>query len=110
MMFAFEIAMQHLCTDPFLDFVDYDKVHATHRFGAYTVSHGTAVPELRKLRAVATMRLAMEHICKPAFLHCVDYGRLIATNISLCSIASYGLGRLICLDLYSLSDDSSSDS
>ena len=103
---GFDIAMEHICRDPFLDFVDYDKLHATSHFGAYTVSHGTAVPELRKLQAAATMRLAMEHICKPAFLHCVDYGRLIATNRSFCGIASYGFAGLL---IYGLSDDSSSE-
>ena len=84
MMFAFEIAMQHICTDPFLDFVDYDKLHATSHFGAYTVSHGTAVPELRKRQLAATMRCGLEmalvHICNDPFLHFVDYGRLVATS------------------------------
>ena len=79
-----EMALVHICTDPFLDFVDYDKLHATHRFGAYTVSHGTAVPELRKLRAVATMQwgleVAMVQVCKRPFLEVDDYRAILSTS------------------------------
>ena len=73
-----DIAMEHICREPFLDFVDYGRLVPTSRFGAYTVSHGTAVAELRRLQAAATMQcgfdLAMKHICRDDFLDIVDYG------------------------------------
>ena len=35
---GFDIAMEHICRDPFLDFVDYGRLVATSRFGADTIS------------------------------------------------------------------------
>ena len=81
---GFDIAMEHICRDPFLNFVDYDWLAATSHFGAYAVSHGTAVAELRRLQAAATMRCgfetAMAHICRYPFFHVVDYCSLAATS------------------------------
>ena len=39
---GFDIAMEHICRDPFLDFVDYGRLVATSRFGADKVSYGMA--------------------------------------------------------------------
>ena len=108
---GFDIAMEHICRDPFLDFVDYGRLVATSRFGAYTVSHGTAVAELRRLQAAATMRcgleMALAHICNDPFLHFVDYGRLVATSRFGADKVSYGMAGML---IYDLSDDSSSES
>ena len=86
--------MEHICRDPYLDFVDYDKLHATSRFGAYTVSHGTAALELRKLQAAATMRwgleVAMVQICKRPFLEIADYRAIVRTRwLFWCKHSSY---------------------
>ena len=111
MMFAFDIAMQHICTDPFLDFVDYDKLHATSRFGAYTVSRGTAVAELRKLRAAATMQwgleVAMVQICKHPFLEVADYRAILRTS---CFGADTLSGVLAVMVYTHFVDDSGSES
>ena len=69
--------MEHICIDPFLDFVDYGRLVATSRFGAYTVSHGTAVAELRMR---CGLEVALAHICNKLWLNLVDYGRLVATG------------------------------
>ena len=111
MMFAFDIAMQHICTDPFLDFVDYDKLHATSHFGAYTVSHGTAVPELRKLRAAATMQwgleVAMVKVCRRPFLQVDDYRAILSTSSFGADILS---GVLAVMVYTHFLDDSGSES
>ena len=74
---GFDIAMEHICRDPFLDFVDYGRLAATSRCGAHTVSHGTAVAELRMR---CGLEVALVHICNDLFLPFVDYGRLLATS------------------------------
>ena len=110
---GFDIAMEHICSDPFLDFVDYGRLAATSRFGAYTVSLCTAVAELRRLQAAATMQcgfdLAMKRICRDPFLDFVDYGRLVATSRFGADTVSDGMFGV---SFYGLSDynDSSSES
>ena len=80
---GFDIAMEHICIEPFVDLVDYGRLEATSRFGAYTVAHGTAVAELEE--KIGRMRYGLEmglvHIAgDDPFLHLVDYGRLVATS------------------------------
>ena len=81
---GFDIAMEHICIEPFVDFVDYGRLEATSRFGAHTVSHGTAVAELREKtgRMRYGLEIALAHIAGnyDPFLHLVDYGRLVATS------------------------------
>ena len=81
---GFDIAMEHICRYPFLDFADYGFLASTSGFGSFTVSHGTAVAELRRLQAAAIMRCgfetAMAHICRYPFFHVVDYCSLAATS------------------------------
>ena len=91
---GFDIAMEHICSDPFLDFVDYGRLAATSRFGAYTVSHGTAVAELRRLQAAATMQcgfdLAMKRICRDpcSSTNKPLYSELCSPKMSIQSLAS----------------------
>ena len=81
---GFDTAMEHICREPFLDFVDYGRLVATSRFGADIVSHGTAVAELRRHQLAATMQCGLEmalvHICTDPFLDFVDYDKLHATH------------------------------
>ena len=81
---GFDIAIEHICKDPFLDVVDYRRLAATSRCGAHTVSHGTAVAELREKtgRMRYGLEIALAHIAGnyDPFLHLVDYGRLVATS------------------------------
>ena len=78
---GFDIAMEHICSDPFgrllLHVVYYGRLAATSRCGAHTVSHGTAVAELRMR---CGLEVALVHICKNLFLPFVDYGKLLATS------------------------------
>ena len=77
---GFDIAMEHICSIPLLDFEDYGRLVATSRFGAYTVSHGTAVAELRRQWG---LELALFRICSHYFLDFIDFDILHASSPSV---------------------------
>ena len=85
---GFDTAMEHICIDPFLDVFDYGRLVATSRFGAYTVSHGTAVAELRRQWG---LELALFRICSHFFLDFIDFDILHASSPSVCDTVFAGL-------------------
>ena len=81
---GFDIAMEHICIEPSVDFVDYGRLEVTSRFGAYNVTHGGAVAELLRRHAVFCQRgfdLAVLHICRYYFLDWKDYDKLHASSL-----------------------------
>ena len=83
---GFDIAIEHICIEPFVDLVDYGRLEALSRFGAYTVTHGTAVAELLRRRAVFCQRgfdFALFHICRYYFLDWKTYHRLRLSSLSV---------------------------
>ena len=102
---GFDIAIEHICIEPFVDLVDYGRLEALSRFGAYTVTHGTAVADLEEKygRMRYGLEMALQHIAgDDPFLHLGDYGMLIATSrfgadtVSFCKALElwYDLTRL----------------
>ena len=61
----------------YMDWDDYGRLVATSRFGAYTVSHGTAVAELRRQ---CGFDLALFQICNHYLLNFSDYDQLHASS------------------------------
>ena len=85
-MFA-NVAMEHICREPFVNFVDYGRLSATSRCSADIISHCTAVVELCRHQLAATMQcgfdLAVFHICRDALLNFIEYDKLHASSLSL---------------------------
>ena len=87
---GFDIAIEHICIEPFVYLVDYGRLGALSRFAAYTVTHGTAVADLEEKygRMRYALEMALQHIAGDdprqvdygCYLHSVDYGRLVATS------------------------------
>ena len=90
--FAIYIAMQDICDDPWLNWVDVGRLIATSRGSAYIVFHSTAghimqmvIAELRRRDTMPLgLEVALQHICMEPlldpFLDLADYAELVATQ------------------------------
>ena len=74
---GFDIAIQHICLTPLVEYEEYGRLSATHRFGADTVCRGTALAQLRGWWA---FDVAVYVISSGYFLKFDDYNKLYASS------------------------------